>query len=319
MSDVKTSDVKEAGKKIKESVDDSNNLLKKLHQERMARTRAGASGSVAGGSDSQQSKGIVPLSSLSKEQMPAYIEAEGTWLEKPSSELIILTYNVWFREDLELQARMDAIGDIILQHRPHIIFFQLSKLPVVSFKQTPFRNSVMGRELCLAELRAGNGEKLLVATTHLESPCPAPPTWNQMFSAERVVQAKEAMTILRDSPNVIFGGDMNWVDKRDGPPPLPSGWFDAWQQLHPGQVGFTYDSKANLMLTGSRLQERLDQIFCKLRDFEALTIEMVGTAPIPDLTYIKEKKVKGVVQMLKLPVLPSDHFGLLLKVRPKSR
>ena len=45
MSDVETSDVKEAGKKIKESVDDSNNLLKKLHQERMARTRAGASGS----------------------------------------------------------------------------------------------------------------------------------------------------------------------------------------------------------------------------------------------------------------------------------
>ena len=79
----------------------------------------------AGGSDSQQSKGIVPLSSLSKEQMQAYIEEEGTWLEKPSSELIILTYNVWFREDLELQARMDAIGDIILQHRPHIIFFQV--------------------------------------------------------------------------------------------------------------------------------------------------------------------------------------------------
>lgn len=85
------------------------------------------------------------------------------------------------------------------------------------------------------------------------------------------------------------------------------------------QVGFTYDSKANLMLTGSRLQKRLDRIFCKLRDFEALTIEMVGTAPIPDLTYLKEKKVKGQVQMLKLPVLPSDHFGLLLKVRPKNR
>ena len=118
----------------------------------------------------------------------------------------------------------------------YAISLQLSKLPVVSFKQTPFRNSVMGRELCLAELRAGNGEKLLVATTHLESPCPAPPTWNQMFSAERVVQAKEAMTILGDSQNAIFGGDMNWDDKQDGPPPLPSGWFDAWQQLHPGQV-----------------------------------------------------------------------------------
>ena len=45
LSDVETSDLKKTGKKIKESVDNSNNLLKKLHQERMACTRAGASGS----------------------------------------------------------------------------------------------------------------------------------------------------------------------------------------------------------------------------------------------------------------------------------
>lgn len=84
------------------------------------------------------------------------------------------------------------------------------------------------------------------------------------------------------------------------------------------QVGFTYDSKANPMLTGSRLQKRLDRIYCQLQDFEVVSLEMVGTAPIPDLTYQKERKVKGRVQMMTLPVLPSDHFGLLLKVRYKS-
>jgi hypothetical protein len=102
---------------------------------------------LAGGSDSQQSKGIVPLSSLSKEQMLAYVEAEGTWLEKPSSELIILTYNVWFREDLELQARMDAIGDIILQHRPHIIFFQV--LMCISLHDPEVSNSFLSWKLLL--------------------------------------------------------------------------------------------------------------------------------------------------------------------------
>ncbi len=94
----------------------------------------------------------------------------------------------------------------------------------------------MGRELCVANVDVGNGTQLTVATTHLESPCPAPPTWNQMFSAERVVQAKEALALLKDVPNAIFGGDMNWDDKQDGKPPLPPGWFDAWLQLCPHQV-----------------------------------------------------------------------------------
>ena len=75
-------------------------------------------------SDVKKEKGVVSLSSLSREQKLAYIEAEGTWLEKPSSELIVLSYNVWFREDLELQARLEAIGDVILEYRPHIVFFQ---------------------------------------------------------------------------------------------------------------------------------------------------------------------------------------------------
>ncbi|KAG0564166.1 hypothetical protein M758_8G084500 [Ceratodon purpureus] len=370
-------DVKD-GKRKKESEEEPNHLLKNLHKERMARMKGGASGlkgevkeekssldmkkekgpiSVSSGSsDVQRGKGVIPLSSLSREQKLAYIEAEGTWLEKPSSELTVLSYNVWFREDLELQARLDAIGDVILQHRPHIIFFQevteniyeifqraswwksydcsvkpgmaaqrayfcmqLSKLPVFTYRQSPFRNSVMGRELCLGEVDAGKGTRLLIATSHLESPCPAPPTWNQMFSPERVAQAKEAVSLLKDFPNVVFGGDMNWDDKKDGPPPLPSDWFDAWLHLRPGQDGFTYDTKANRMLSGQRsLQKRLDRLFCRLRDFEAVSIEMVGTEAIPDLTYSKEKKVKGQVQVMKLPVLPSDHFGLLLKLCRKS-
>lgn len=358
------------GKKKKDVQEESNHLLENLHKERISRMQgkmsAEDSSAVKVGKDAvdssssspelEKEKEFVPLTSLSREQKLAYIEAEGTWLEKPTADLTVLSYNVWFREDLELQARLDAIGNVILQHRPHVVFFQevtetiyrifeqaswwksyncsvnrrvasqrayfcmvLSKLPVVSFRQSPFRNSIMGRELCLAELDVGNGARLLVANSHLESPCPAPPTWNQMFSAERVAQAKEAMLMLKDFPNVIFGGDMNWDEKTDGVPPLPSGWFDAWVQLRPGEDGFTYDTKANKMISGYRsLRKRVDRMFCQLEDFDTVSIEMVGTEPIPDLTYPKEKKVKGKVEIIRYPVLPSDHFGLLLTLRKSA-
>ena len=42
------------------------------------------------------------------------------------SSFKILSYNVWFREDLELQKRMKAIGDLIKLHSPEIICFQVS-------------------------------------------------------------------------------------------------------------------------------------------------------------------------------------------------
>ncbi|CAK9215613.1 unnamed protein product [Sphagnum troendelagicum] len=296
------------------------------------------------------------LDDVAPEESKTTKAAEGPWLRNCSTQVVILSYNVWFREDLQLEGRMEAIGELILQHQPHIICFQevteniyaifqqsswwkqyqcsvnpdsvamrgyfcmqLSKLPVDSFYCKPFRNSVMGRELCVAKVDVGDGTQLTVATTHLESPCPAPPTWNQMFSAERVVQAKEALALLKDVPNAIFGGDMNWDDKQDGKPPLPPGWFDAWLQLCPHQPGLTYDSKANPMLKGSRLQKRLDRIYCQLHNFEVESIEMVGTTPIPDLTFQKELKVKKQVELTTLPVLPSDHFGLLLKMRHKSK
>ncbi|KAJ4975366.1 hypothetical protein NE237_000472 [Protea cynaroides] len=268
------------------------------------------------------------------------------------STLKVLSYNVWFREDLELHKRMKEIGDLIQQHSPDLICLQevtpdiydifqhaswwkvytcsvpsemanmrpyfcmqLSKLPIKSFRCEPFRNSIMGRELCVAETEVATGKPLILATSHLESPCPAPPKWNQMYSKERVVQAKEALAILKDAPNVIFGGDMNWDDKLDGEFPLPEGWEDPWLQLRPGENGWTYDTKSNQMLSGNRtLQKRLDRFVCKLRDFKISAVDMIGMEAIPGLSYCKEKKVRKELQKLVLPVLPSDHYGLLLTI-----
>ncbi|PIN22709.1 putative Mg2+-dependent phosphodiesterase TTRAP [Handroanthus impetiginosus] len=266
----------------------------------------------------------------------------------------ILSYNVWFREDLEMHNRMKALGSLIELHEPDVICFQevtssfydifqqsswwkryhcsisnedaipgayfcmqLCKLPIKSYSSKPFRNSIMGRELCVAEIEVQPGTLMVVATSHLESPCPSPPTWDQMFSKERVAQANEAVRFLDRNLNVIFCGDMNWDDELDGPFPLPDEWLDAWTQLKPGEVGWTYDTKSNKMLSGNRpLQKRLDRFVCKLKDFKIHEIQMIGTDAIPGLTYVKEKRVKGQVKELELPVLPSDHYGLLLTICP---
>lgn len=266
----------------------------------------------------------------------------------------ILTYNVWFREDLEMYMRMQAIGDLIQLHSPDVICMQevtadiynifqcsswwkkyqcsilpgefiggyfcmqLAKLPVKSFSRRPFIYTGMGRELCIAELQLPNKKPLVVATSHLESPCLGPPTWDQMFTTERVAQAKESISFLNRHQNAIFCGDMNWDDKLDGPFPYPDGWVDAWIHMRPGESGLTYDTKSNKMLSVNRtLQKRLDRAICSLRDFKISGIEMIGTEEIPGLSYFKEKKTRKGVEKVELPVFPSDHFGILLTITGK--
>ncbi|KAI3958635.1 hypothetical protein MKW98_030300 [Papaver atlanticum] len=277
--------------------------------------------------------------------------------QSPWDTFKVLSYNICFW-DLELRERMEAIGDLIQLHSPDVVCLQevtqemyqifqqytwwwkayrclvsydfenvkpyfcmqLSKLPVKSYCCTPFSNSKMGRELCLTEVEVGGGrsKQLVIATSHLESPCPSPPTWTQMYSKECVAQAKEAMSILKGWPNVIFCGDMNWDEKRDGQFPLPEGWVDAWTELKPGDNGYTYDTKSNQMISGNwPLRKRLDRVVCSFQDFKICGIEMIGMEAIPGLSYRKEKKIKGQVQELMLPVLPSDHYGLLLTISNK--
>ncbi|KAK1283802.1 hypothetical protein QJS10_CPB21g00973 [Acorus calamus] len=284
---------------------------------------------------------------LKAEALPGNVD-----MNNGHSILKVLSYNVWFREDLEMHNRMRALGDLIQQHSPDIICFQevtlnifqifrksnwwkeyqcsvsdemakqrpyfcmqLSKLPIEAFHRQPYINSIMGRELCTTNIVIGTNKKLIIATTHLESPCPAPPKWDQMYSKERVAQAKESLHLLNDFPNTIFGGDMNWDDKLDGPFPLLEGWVDAWTKLKLQENGWTYDTKANKMLSANRaLQKRLDRFVCRLENFKIIDIDMIGLDAIPDVSYYKEKKGRNGVHKLELPVLPSDHFGLLLTI-----
>jgi tyrosyl-DNA phosphodiesterase 2 len=53
---------------------------------------------------------------------------------------------------------------------------------------------------------------------------------------------------------------------------------------------------------------------CLLALLKISKIDIIGKEAIPGLSYIKEKKVRREVKMLELPVLPSDHYGVLLTI-----
>eukprot|EP01050_Picozoa_sp_SAG11_P008595 SAG11_NODE_767_length_7273_cov_3.106914_10_plen_96_part_00 len=42
----------------------------------------------------------------------------------PQAELCFLSYNVWFREDVQLDRRMEAIMEIVNARRPHALGLQ---------------------------------------------------------------------------------------------------------------------------------------------------------------------------------------------------
>lgn len=75
-------------------------------------------------------------------------------LGKSLSSLKILSYNVWFREDLEVHKRMRAIGDLIQHHNPDLIFFQVSSVTyfcLFVYNCRQFGNMFLDRPLPLLE------------------------------------------------------------------------------------------------------------------------------------------------------------------------
>jgi len=281
------------------------------------------------------------------------------------NQLRVLTWNVWF-QPVKLKRRIEAIGKIIRETDPHIIFLQevtpeimqvtfeskwflksgykcgqnmlgLLQLPyfVLVISKLPFRmpgitnnfiNSGMGRSLRLDFLKF-KGISITAASTHLESPVGPwmPGGREDMFSPQRKAQLRQSFEVIAEKSTkgdfCIFGGDMNWNDvlkrkRNDGVLPLPPGWKDCWLEdpTHKEDPGHTYDARSNAMLSGY-LQNRLDRIFWKGDSLNLNRIEMVGKDPIPGLKYLKKTKATQKI----LPVLPSDHYGLLAHFDIKKR
>lgn len=269
-----------------------------------------------------------------------------------SGDLRLLTYNVWFG-NVAVMERLEALGRVIAESDPHVLCLQevtpqsLSVLrafawfgdyvagpaphlqeyfslmmfkkgvdsELVKREKFVFRNSRMGRYLDVTSYMrdAASGAHFAVGTAHLESYISSTHT----SASERKVQIAECFSVMNKHPNAVFMGDTNWDDK-DGAVPAPSDWRDAWLEKRPKDAGFTYDAKTNAMLRGY-LQKRLDRAFVKLRDFDIRAIEMVGQEPIPGVTYHKTVSERGKAKVIELPVVPSDHFGLLLTLQAKKK
>lgn len=196
-----------------------------------------------------------------------------------------------------------------------------------------FSTSRMGRYADgVVGMSCGGGRELTVFTSHLESFI----SKEQNSSRERVAQLKDALRVIdgvvdrraseRDARgesggvrNAIFMGDTNWDESTDGEVPLPAEWCDAWLSHGDGGAGYTYDLRRNPMM-GGYLQKRLDRAFYRLEDFDVTGVRMVGTEPVrrrdgSAVTYVDEYRGRNQTR----PVLPSDHFGLLVTLAPKTR
>ncbi|KAH7675574.1 DNase I-like protein [Dioscorea alata] len=298
-----------------------------------------ALGALSLGSQSQE---LEPLAGERYESnsSPVTSTRERKNIHISPTKIKIMSYNVWSCEDARVEVRIKALGSLVQEHSPDIIFFQevtpriyklfrssswwqlykyssvspeeaekgkyfcmlLSKVRVKNSASIPFKNSSNEKGLFLAAIEIGLKKTLIVATSHLKSPNPP-----EMHSKKRVSQAETALGILQFFPNVVFGGDMNWDENIDGAFPLQGVWKDAWTELRGGEDGWTFDTKSNQMLQCSHpLQKRLDRFVCKLEDCSMKNVEMIGKEPIPGMFYYNKGKV--------LPVLPSDHYGLILTI-----
>ena len=287
-------------------------------------------------------------------------------IKEPLSQVRLLTYNVWFAEDVALVDRIDGLTDIVMREDPHVICLQevthnilmlLHAQPwfedykgspppqqqyytIIMFKRSmnkpdgstrvsrrDFMTSEMGRyAVGFCGMNCGDGKELTVFTSHLESFI----SKERTSSDERVRQMKDALRVIdavterraNEYPgtatrNGIFMGDTNWDETTDGDVPLPEGWRDAWLTHGDGTEGYTYDLRKNPMMSGW-LQKRLDRVLYRLSDFEVTGIKMVGTEPIKRkdgsvVTYVNEYRGRRETK----PVLPSDHFGLMVTLKPK--
>jgi endonuclease/exonuclease/phosphatase family metal-dependent hydrolase len=118
------------------------------------------------------------------------------------------------------------------------IFVKKSTTTCLGYTQLPFHGSIMGRELIIAKVLTRHGQKINVATSHLES--------LQENAKERKIQLDYAIHHLAAlGIPWLMGLDTNF-SKKDGVIKLPDGVLDAWVHVgKPAEHEFTWDTTVN--------------------------------------------------------------------------
>lgn len=190
----------------------------------------------------------------------------------------------------------------------------------------------MGRSLVVATLNStvAIGD-VVVGNVHLES-LDNEPTRRLQLRACREVLESHASAVLCGDFN--FDSSKTWGDWRRGAKPracedlenhvleveLP-GWLDTWPTLMGVEdPGYTFDGATNPACVRDRQEQmRYDRVMVKHCGVLApSSICMIGTDPVsPSMAETlprcdKQALGPGLLQMLK----PSDHYGLLARLRP---
>lgn len=132
------------------------------------------------------------------------------------------------------------------------------------------------------------GTEIVLATTHL--------SWRPEERDLRVAQTECFLEMVNFNDELtIFGGDFNANPQEPALATIRDQFDDSFEVIHPGDPGITWSkSQNNFIKSNWRGDERIDFIFCS-KDIDVLEAE--------------------VVMKTKLPVFPSDHFGLLSRFR----
>ena len=242
-------------------------------------------------------------------------------------ELIVATYNIWFNDSFADQ-RYQAIADLLSRDKPDIIVFQevtpaaltvflaqswvrehyrraavtgadvgnygmlmLSRLPInrVTYTRLPTQ---LARGFLQAEFTI-NGRRQVVCAVHLES--------GKHASGLRARQLRTVFRTLRGADDAVVLGDFNMRDSENDL--IDSAYCDLWPTLRPGESGFTEDTSINLMrydMKSKHRHVRFDRVLLNGTGWLGSSIDLLGTKPISD----------GLPR-----VFPSDHFGVLCRLR----
>jgi endonuclease/exonuclease/phosphatase family metal-dependent hydrolase len=156
-----------------------------------------------------------------------------------------------------------------------------------------------GRTVLITHVELGAGERLCVATTHMESYLDDGP-----IRAEQLDAIFAELAIERDDPEVVatvFCGDLNFGDgEQPDSAHLDPEFVDLWTALRPGDPGYTWNiERSEMARAGSFVGEpsrRIDRILLRSRTWRPKAIEIIGDQP---------------VEPGDRSLFPSDHFGLV--------
>jgi tyrosyl-DNA phosphodiesterase 2 len=156
-----------------------------------------------------------------------------------------------------------------------------------------------GRTVLITHVELGPGERLCVATTHMESFLEDGP-----IRAAQLDAIFAELAVERDDPEVVatvFCGDLNFGDgEQPDSAHLDPEFVDLWTTLRPDDPGYTWNiERSEMARQGSFVGEpsrRIDRILLRSNGWRPKAIEIIGDQP---------------VEPGDRSLFPSDHFGLI--------